>query len=168
MSDCFLNTRVGSHRQFVRSPRIYTGYTLINVQVIRTLSKFGRGEVVGYAVTVVTIVTTNLLIGVLAGLGVALAKLISSTTTLQVSVDRNKNSKSISIKFSGTAIFVNLPNFANALDDVPLKKDVHLDFDDLRCIDHACLNLLNFWKKFHETQDGTVSVDWETVELKKA
>ncbi|MCA9453826.1 MAG: SulP family inorganic anion transporter, partial [Nitrospira sp.] len=66
---------------------VYTGYTLINVQAIRTLSKFGRGEVIVYAVTVVTIVTTNLLIGVLAGLGVALAKLIYSTNTLQVSMD---------------------------------------------------------------------------------
>ncbi|HQU28800.1 MAG TPA: hypothetical protein PKZ24_06550, partial [Nitrospirales bacterium] len=74
--------------------------------------------------------------------------------------------KLISIKFSGTATFVNLPKFANALDDVPLKKDVHLDFDELRCIDHACLNLLSSWKKFHETQDGTVSVDWEKLESK--
>ena len=145
---------------------VYTGYTLINVQAIRTLSKFGRGEVIVYAVTVVTIVTTNLLIGVLAGLGVALAKLIYSTNTLQVSMDRSKNNKLISIKFSGTATFVNLPKFANALDDVPLKKDVHLDFDELRCIDHACLNLLSSWKKFHETQDGTVSVDWEKLESK--
>ena len=145
---------------------VYTGYTLINVQAIRTLSKFGRGEVIVYAVTVVTIVTTNLLIGVLAGLGVALAKLIYSTNTLQVSMDRSKNNKLISIKFSGTATFVNLPKFANALDDVPLKKEVHLDIDELRCIDHACLNLLSSWKKFHETQDGTVSVDWEKLESK--
>ncbi|MFZ1746141.1 MAG: hypothetical protein WBO24_04130 [Nitrospirales bacterium] len=47
---------------------VYTGYTLINVQAIRTLSKFGRGEVVVYAVTVVTIVTTNLFCECLQGL----------------------------------------------------------------------------------------------------
>jgi MFS superfamily sulfate permease-like transporter len=145
---------------------VYTGYTLINVQAIRTLSKFGRGEVVVYAVTVVAIVPTNLLIGVLAGLGVALAKLLYSTNTLQVSVDGGTDNQPISIKFSGTATFVNLPKFANALDDVPLKKDVHLNFDDLRYIDHACLNLLSSWKKFHETQGGTVSVDWESLESK--
>lgn len=102
----------------------------------------------------------------LAGLGVALAKLIYSTHTLKVSVDRRTNNQPISIKFSSTATFVNLPKFANALGDVPLQKDVHLDFDDLRCIDHACLNLLSSWKKIHETQDGTVSVDWEKFEPK--
>ncbi|MDR4483760.1 MAG: hypothetical protein R3B95_11195 [Nitrospirales bacterium] len=120
---------------------LYAGHTLINVQAIRTLSTFGRGEVVVYAVTLVTIVTTNLLIGVLVGFGVALAKLIYSTNILKVAVDQRTNTKPISIKFSDTATFVNLPKFVNALDDVPLKKDVHCDFEDLQCIDHACLNL---------------------------
>ncbi len=145
---------------------VYTGYTLINVQAIRTLAKVGRGEVLVYAVTLVTIVTTNLLIGVLAGLGVALAKLIYSTNTLTVSVHGGRNNKPIVMKFSGTATFVSLPKFANALDDIPLKREVHLDVDDLRYIDHASLNLLSSWKKFHETQDGTVSVDWKQVESK--
>ena len=94
---------------------VYTGHTLINVQAIRTLSTFGRGEVVVYAVTLVTIVTTNLLIGVLAGLGVALAILIYSTNILKVAVDQRTNTKPISIKFSDTATFVNLPKFVNAL-----------------------------------------------------
>ena len=104
---------------------VYTGHTLINVQAIRTLSTFGRKEVVVYAVTLVTIVTTDLLIGVLAGLGVALAKLFYSINTLKVAVDRGTNTKPNSSKFSDTATFVNLPKFANALDDVPLKKDIH-------------------------------------------
>ena len=68
----------------------------------------------------VTLVTTNLLIGVLVGFGVALAKLIYSTNILKVAVDQRTNTKPISIKFSDTATFVNLPKFANALDDVPL------------------------------------------------
>ncbi|SEF64020.1 SulP family inorganic anion transporter [Nitrosomonas ureae] len=143
---------------------VYTGYNLINVQAIRTLSMFGRGEVVVYAVTLVTIVTTNLLIGVLAGFGVALAKLIYSTNILKIFVDQGTNSKSISIKFSGAATFVSLPKMANILDDVPLKRDVHLDFDDLRYIDHACLNLLVSWKRFYEARNGTVSFDWKKLE----
>lgn len=145
---------------------VYTGYTLINVQAIRTLSMFGRGEVVVYAVTLVTIVTTNLLIGVLAGFGVALAKLIYSTNTLKVCVDQGTDNKPIFIKFSGAATFVSLPQIANILDDIPLKKDVHLDFDDLRYIDHACINLLVSWKRFHETQNGTVTFDWKKLEDK--
>jgi MFS superfamily sulfate permease-like transporter len=145
---------------------VYTGYTLINVQAIRRLYQFGRGEVLVYGVTVLMVVVTNLLVGVLAGLGVAIAKLLYSTHSLEISVDGGTGNKPISIKFSGTATFVSLPKFANALDNVPLKKEVHLDFDDLRYIDHACLNLLSSWKKFHETQDGKVSVDWEKVESK--
>ncbi len=145
---------------------VYIGYTLINVQAIRTLSQYGRGEILVYGVTVLMIVLTNLLVGVLAGLGVALAKLLYTTQTLKVSVEKSTDTKPLSITISGTATFVSLPKLANALDKIPMNKEVHLNIDDLRYIDHACLNLLNSWKKFHETQNGKVSVDWKNLESK--
>lgn len=145
---------------------VYTGYTLINVQAVRTLSHYGRGEVVVYVVTLSVIVSTNLLVGVLSGLGVALAKLLYTTQALKVSVDKGTDTNLISIKFSGTATFVSLPKLANVLDEIPMHKEVHLNFDDLRFIDHACLNLLSSWKKFHERQHGKVSVDWDQLESK--
>lgn len=144
---------------------VYTGYTLINVQAVRTLSQYGKGEVFVYGVTLLMIVLTNLLIGVLTGLGVALAKLLYSTQALEVSVNGGTDSKPVSIKLSGTATFVSLPKLANAMEEIPVGKEVHLNFDDLRYIDHACLNLLSSWKKFH-SQNGKVSGDWEKIESK--
>jgi MFS superfamily sulfate permease-like transporter len=54
---------------------VYTGYNLVNPQAVRTLWKYGRGEVVIYAASVVTIVATDLLTGVLVGVGLSAAKL---------------------------------------------------------------------------------------------
>lgn len=95
---------------------VYIGYTLFNVQAIRTLSQYGREEIVVYGVTVLMIVSTNLLVGVLSGLGVALAKLIYTTQALNVSVDKGTDTKPISIKFPGTTTFVSLSKLANALE----------------------------------------------------
>lgn len=145
---------------------VYTGYKLINVDAIRALYQYGQGEVFVYGVTLLTIVSTNLLTGVLTGLGVALGKLIYTTHALEVSVERGSESDPASIRLSGTATFISLPKLANALDRIPMGKEVYLDFENLQYIDHACLTLLRSWRDFHERQNGKVSVDWEKLESK--
>ncbi len=145
---------------------VYTGYKLVNVQAMRAIYRYGYGEVLVYGVTLVMIVLTNLLTGVLAGLGVALAKLIYTTHTLEVSVKPGRASDPASIHLEGSATFVSLPKLANALDKIPLGKDVKVNFANLKYIDHACLNLLSSWKEFHESQKGNVSVDWEKLKAK--
>lgn len=145
---------------------VYTGYTLVNVQAIRTLSHYGWGEVFVYGVTLVLVVATNLLVGVLAGLGVAIAKLLYTTHALEVSVEGGTDQQPVSVHLSGLATFVSLPKLANALDTIPMNREVHLSFEELRYIDHACLNLLRKWKNFHERQNGKVVVEWEKLEDK--
>ncbi len=48
---------------------VFTGYKLAYPKIVPTLLKFGKGEVFIYFVTIITIVLTNLLEGVLVGLG---------------------------------------------------------------------------------------------------
>jgi MFS superfamily sulfate permease-like transporter len=145
---------------------VYTGYKLINVQAIRSLSKYGYGEILVYGVTLITIVATNLLTGVLLGLGVALARLIYTTHALEISLDKGLNNGPACIHLSGTATFISLPKLANALDQIPMGKEVQISFENLLYLDHACLTLLRSWKEFHERQNGNVSVDWEKLESK--
>ena len=55
---------------------VYTGYKLVNFKAIRELKKYGWGEVVIYFATLGTIVCTDLLTGVLTGIGLSAVKLL--------------------------------------------------------------------------------------------
>ncbi|MDH4185979.1 MAG: SulP family inorganic anion transporter, partial [Nitrospira sp.] len=50
---------------------VFTGYKLMNVQAVKELRQYGRSEVLIYVATLGTIVATNLLTGVLVGVGLA-------------------------------------------------------------------------------------------------
>ena len=63
---------------------VYTGYKLAYPKIVPTLLKYGTSEVVIYFVTIVTIVATNLLEGVLVGLGLSLVKLLYAFSHLDV------------------------------------------------------------------------------------
>lgn len=143
---------------------VFIGYKLVNVKTIKELHKFGRGEVAVYFVTLVTIVVTNLLTGVIAGFALALAKMLYTTHHLNVSVTITADEKRVDIELKGIATFISLPKLANALEGVPSGVDVDIHYDQLFFIDHACLNFLGNWRKIHEDQGGKVHADWEALQ----
>jgi hypothetical protein len=40
---------------------------------------------------------------------------------------------------------------------------LHVDFQHLDYIDHACLELLMTWAKQHEATGGKLVIDWESL-----
>ena len=63
---------------------VYTGYKLVNLKQLKELSKYGWGEVVIFFATMVGIVATDLLTGVLIGVGFSAAKLLYTFSHLAV------------------------------------------------------------------------------------
>ncbi|MBT6496744.1 MAG: STAS domain-containing protein, partial [Planctomycetaceae bacterium] len=61
------------------------------------------------------------------------------------------------------ATFLRLPRLADALDCIPAASELHVDFDRLTYIDHACLDLLMNWAKQHEVTGGTLVIDWDSL-----
>src|SRR5262249_32316633 len=61
----------------------------------------------------------------------------------------------------GAATFLRLPQLAAALEAVPAGTELHVHFEGLRYIDHACLDLLMTWEKRHEATGGSLVLDWE-------
>ena len=68
---------------------VFTGYKLAYPKIVPTLLKYGKGEVVIYFVTIIMIVATNLLEGVLVGLGLSLIKLLYAFSHLDVRKEEN-------------------------------------------------------------------------------
>ncbi len=145
---------------------VFTGYKLMNVQVIRELREHGRSEVLIYFGTLTVIVATNLLTGVLFGVGLALAKLVYTTQNLETHFDHQKGSPAATLHLMGVATFVSLPKLATALERVAPKLRVRVEFESLRHIDHACFHFLESWKKLHEANGGQVSLDWDLLKTR--
>jgi MFS superfamily sulfate permease-like transporter len=147
---------------------VFTGYKLMNVAVINELRDYGRSEVAIYIGTIGAIVSTNLLTGVVIGVGLAIAKLLYTTQNLEAQVEQVSGASTVTYRLhlKGIATFVSLPKLATALEDVPPGVDVEVHFESLRHIDHACLNLLESWSKLHERKGGHVIMNRALLETR--
>ncbi|MCK6485162.1 MAG: SulP family inorganic anion transporter [Phycisphaerae bacterium] len=142
---------------------VYTGYKLINVKVMRELSAYGRSEVAIYAATVITIVAADLLTGVLVGIGLSAIKLLYLFSHLEFHIeDRFAENRTI-LHLRGAATFIRLPQLAAALEQVRPSTELHVQFERLDYIDHACMDLLMNWRTQHEATGGRLMIDWESL-----
>jgi MFS superfamily sulfate permease-like transporter len=143
---------------------VYTGFKLIDVPAVRALRRFGRGQVAVYAVTVVTIVATDLLTGVLVGVGLSAADLLYNFARLRVRVEAGPGGGPTVVRLRGAATFLRLPRLAAALESVPAGADVAVDAGGLTYVDPACLTLLNQWQTRHEAAGGRVDLNGRSLE----
>lgn len=145
---------------------VFTGYKLAYPKAIPGLLKFGRTEVAIYIITIVMIVTTNLLTGVLTGLGLSLLKLLHAFSHLEIKwVDDVANNRT-QLHLKGSATLIRLPMLAAELEKVRPDAELHLHFEHLDYIDHACLDLLNGWEKQHQATGGSLQIEWEALSQK--
>ncbi len=141
---------------------VYIGIKLVNVKQIKELWKTSRSEVVIYCVTLLVIVCEDLLIGVVVGILLSAAKLLHRFSYLEL--DLKKEDGVVSrLDLHGAATFLRLPLLAAKLDEVPDAAELHVDFEHLRYIDHACLDLLMNWAKQHESTGGKLVLDWDRL-----
>ena len=147
---------------------VFTGYKLMNIAVINELKDYGRSEVAIYFGTLGAIVATNLLTGVLVGVGLAIWKLLYTTQNLETHLEQQTGSSTVTYRFHlmGIATFISLPRLSTALEVIPPGVVVEMHFEALRHIDHACLTILESWTKLHEQKGGRVVIDWDKLQAK--
>jgi MFS superfamily sulfate permease-like transporter len=114
----------------------------------------------------VVIVVQDLLIGVLTGVILSAIKLLIMFSHLGVELSttpREHDREKTVLSMSGAATFLRLPMLAARLEDVPSGAELHVDFEHLNYIDHACLELLVNWARQHESTGGTLVIDWDSL-----
>ena len=142
---------------------VYTGYKLVDIGVIKKLKKHGWGEVCIYFATLGTIVCTDLLTGVITGIVLSAMKLLHTFSHLEIELSTDEAAKTAHLKLEGAATFIRLPLLSVELERVPPDFELHVDFEKLHHIDHACLDLLITWARQHENTGGSLIIDWETL-----
>ncbi|MEM1248473.1 MAG: SulP family inorganic anion transporter [Acidobacteriota bacterium] len=145
---------------------VFTGYKLVNIAAIRQLASYGRGEVFIYVATLATIVSVDLLSGVVLGIVLSLAKLLYTVSHLDIETRERENGSTLDLFLNGSATVLRLPRLARHLEAVPANTEVHVHLEGLDYIDHACLELLANWEKQHELTGGKLFVDWDGLQAR--
>jgi MFS superfamily sulfate permease-like transporter len=140
---------------------VYTGYKLVNWNEARQLAAFGRGEVAIWAITLGMVVVQNLLVGVLVGFGLAVAKLLIKFTRLRIRLQQGLDPCEYLLRLEGPATFLRIPKLAKRLEDIPDGTIVTFETSRLSYLDQACLELLRNWAAQHESRAGSVIADWK-------
>jgi MFS superfamily sulfate permease-like transporter len=142
---------------------VYTGYKLVNPNNIRRLLRYGGVPVAIYGVTLATIVATDLLTGILAGLALSLGNVIYALSHVGIQVKADEHRGRIDVHLHGAATFIRLPQLVDTLDTLPRQSEVHVHIRRLDYIDHACMDAIANWEKQRNEKDAKTVVEWDEL-----
>jgi MFS superfamily sulfate permease-like transporter len=142
---------------------VYTGYKLVNPANVRRLMQYGAFPVVIYAATVVMIVATDLLTGILVGVGLSIVKILYGMSHMHIKVTRDPARNSIDVHVLGAATFVRMPKLVDTLDALPRGVDVHIHMDRVTYVDHAIMEAIAGWEKQRSNSGSRVVVSWDDL-----
>jgi mannitol/fructose-specific phosphotransferase system IIA component (Ntr-type) len=144
---------------------VYIGYKLVRGRPYAEMRAHGRSELAIFVITVATIVSVNLLTGILTGLALATIKLLLSGGKQfhRFEIETVEDETRTHLHLRGAASFIRLPRLATALEKLPLDREIHLHIEELEYIDHACLDLLDRWECGRISVRAPVRVEWQTL-----
>ncbi|MPS49728.1 SulP family inorganic anion transporter [Methylobacillus sp.] len=142
---------------------VYTGYKLAYPKVAKELLSYGKAELAIYIITIVTIVSFNLLAGVVTGLVLSIAKLLYVFSHVSIKAEHQPDSKQTTLHLKGSATQLGIPKLVSVLDHLEPGREIHVLFDDLEYIDHACIQLLDGWQKQYQMTGGKVIIEWDSL-----
>lgn len=123
---------------------IVTGFKLASPALFRAMAGQGRAQFLPFAVTVVAIVLTDLLIGIAIGLANATAFILYSNVRrpLRRFKEQHVGGELIRIELANQVSFLNRASLIHALDEVPTGGHVMIDASQTDYIDPDVLSLI--------------------------
>jgi MFS superfamily sulfate permease-like transporter len=139
---------------------VYTGYKLVNPDNVRRLLRFGGAPVIIYAATVIMIVATDLLLGIITGLVLSVVKVLWALSRLHIDVQESARG-SYDVHVTGAATFLRMPRLVDALNAIPEGREIHVHLRGLMYIDHACFDAIGDWQRKRTDKGVPVVVEWQ-------
>ena len=125
---------------------VITGVRLVSLKHARHLfHDYGLLPVAIWAATLVTVVASDLLTGVLVGIGLSVLELVPHLSRLRLKVFEATEGDTHAITLDGAATFVSLPRLSDTLDRVPAGTPVKLDVTRVSAVDHTSAEMLRDW-----------------------
>lgn len=143
---------------------VFVGIRLVKPSDVRKLARFGRMPVLIYFASMLTIVATDLLTGVLVGVALSLLRLLYTVTHLEARIVEDGGDTHVHLEGIGT--FLSIPRITQALDQVKAENAVHVHCAGLRYIDHACIEVIEGWTERLEQDGLEVHIEMEKLHLR--
>jgi len=125
---------------------VVTGWRLVSLEHVRHLyHHHGVLPAMIWAATLIMVVATDLLTGVLTGLALSLLELAPHIRNLKLHVDVERKAEGVELQLRGRATFFSLPRLAKILDGLPSNGRIRIDVAGLALIDHTCAEVLTDW-----------------------
>jgi carbonic anhydrase len=133
---------------------ILTGYKLTKISIFKDLYQKGLHQFIPFVATIVAIVFTDLLLGVLLGLGVSVYYLLKSNYKNPFLFEKEKTTigETIRIELPNQVSFLNKASIKETLWEIPEESKVIIDARYCNYIDNDVLEILNDFK-------STISVE---------
>ena len=128
---------------------IMTGVKLASPQLLRQMWSEGKTQFLPFIITVLAIIFTDLLIGILIGLGVAIAFILRSNLLrpLHKIMEKHISGDVLRIELANQVSFLNRATLEKTLHEVPRGGHVLLDARSTDYIDPDILDLIEDFKK---------------------
>jgi len=142
------------------------GYKLAKIDLFKDMYKKGMDQFIPFVVTIVAIVFTDLLVGIMIGLAVSLFFLLKSNynNPFQIHKETLNIGKTIRIELSEQVSFLNKAALKEVLWNLPENTKVLIDAVKSDYIDHDVLELL---KDFKETVSVSRGIQVNIIGVKK-
>jgi len=145
---------------------IVTGYKLASPKIIGQMWKEGKYQFLPFAITIVSIVLTNLLTGILIGLGISLLFILYSNFRRPIHqvLEKHLSGNVMRIELPPQVSFLNRAAIQKSLYEIPAGGSILIDARNADYIDPDILDLLTDFKNVTAKAHG---VDFKTVGLKE-
>ena len=167
---------------------LMTGIKLVSPELVKRMWSAGRNQFIPFAVTVVAIVFTDLLIGILIGLAVSISFILWSNTRQPIRriMEKHLGGDVVRIELANQVSFLNRAALDQTLNDVPRGGHVMIDARATDYIDPDVLDLLmeyvelsapargvkvslsGFQTRYPQLRDQTQYVDYSTREIQNS
>ncbi len=125
---------------------VVTGVRLVSLAHVRhLLHLYGPLPAIVWAATLIMVVATDLLTGVLVGLALSLMELLPHVRKLRLHVVDGGGGDAHEVALDGSATFLTLPKLSAKLESLPVGRLVVLNVERLSHIDHTCAEMLREW-----------------------
>lgn len=127
---------------------VVTGIRLVSIAHAKhLLHLYGPLPALVWIVTLVMVVATDLLTGVLVGLALSLIELLPHYRKLRLRMQDDEHDDRREIALDGAATFLTLPRLLGKLEGLNMSQRVVLNIERLSHIDHTCAEMLRDWVK---------------------
>lgn len=125
---------------------VVTGWRLVSPgHALKLHARYGLLTASIWLVTMVMVVATDLLVGVLVGLALSLLQVIPALRKGRLRIERTPRTDAAELRLSGSATFLQLPDLDKALASAPEGGKLRLAVDRLHHVDHTCLEMIGDW-----------------------